>query len=138
MFCSTVRGLDVVAVEEEFLVVVVLAVEAATLEFGVVVVEEEVIEEEEEDWRLDLASSSRFSCSRSFWISFCWISDRLKNFFPPVSWARVWRFLRSSCFRRSILGFESAGLMADDAVETRVVDDAWMVGVSVLFFSSNG
>lgn len=33
MFCSTVRGLDVVAVEEEFLVVVVVAVEAATLEF---------------------------------------------------------------------------------------------------------
>lgn len=124
MFCSTVRGLDVVAVEEEFLVVVVVAVEAATLEFGVAVVEDEVIEEEEEDWRWDLASSSRFSCSRSFWISFCWISDRLKNFFPPVSWARVWRFLRSSCFRRSILGFESAGLMADDEVETRVVDDA--------------
>lgn len=136
MFCSTVRGLDVVALEVELLIVVVV-VEAAALEFGVVV-EVEVVIEEEEDWRWDLASSSRFSCSRSFWISFCWISDRLKNFFPPVSWARVWRFLRSSCFRRSILGFESAGLMAEGEVETRSVENAWMLGVSVLFFSSKG
>ncbi|ESW34434.1 hypothetical protein PHAVU_001G152300 [Phaseolus vulgaris] len=30
------------------------------------------------------------------------VEERLKNFLPPMSCARDWRFLRSSCFRRSI------------------------------------
>lgn len=95
MFCSSGReALDEAAAdvtEEEALVDEVVTVETVS----------EVVELR----FLDLASSSRFSSSRSFWICFCWISERLKNFLPPVSSARDWRFLRSSCFRRSILGF---------------------------------
>ncbi|CBI28697.3 unnamed protein product, partial [Vitis vinifera] len=53
-------------------------------------------------WRRALASNSRFSCSRSFWMFLCSISERLKNLLPPASWARDWRFFKSSCFRRSI------------------------------------
>lgn len=101
MFCSSVRDLDAVAVEVEMFAVVV---ETKAVVVGSVddVVEEEA---EEEDWRLDLASSSRFSSSRSFWISFCWSSARLKNFLPPVSCARDFRFFSSSCCKRSIFGF---------------------------------
>lgn len=92
MFCSSGReALDVAAatVTEE---------EAVVDEAGT----EEVVSEDVELRFLDFASSSRLSSSRSFWICFCWISERLKTLLPPVSSARDWRFLRSSCFRRSI------------------------------------
>lgn len=91
-FCSSGReALDEAAAE-------VMEVEAVVEEVGT----EEAVSEEVELRFFDLASSSRFSSSRSFWICFCWISERLKTLLPPVSSARDWRFLRSSCLRRSI------------------------------------
>nr|KYP70693.1 hypothetical protein KK1_009920 [Cajanus cajan] len=92
MFCSSVREAVAAATAEE-----------ADAEAEEAEVAEAAAASEDVARRFwDLASNSRFSCSRSFWISFCWISERLKNLLPPVSWARDWRFLRSSCFRRSI------------------------------------
>ena len=90
MFCSSVRD-DVAATVVESVVEDALAVAEAL----VVVVEEE-------DWRLDLAWSSSFSWSRSFWICFCSSSERLKNLRPPVSSFRDCFFFRISCFSRSI------------------------------------
>jgi len=95
MFCSSVREVEAAETAEED------EAEAVVEEVGAAVAASEDVA-----WRFcNLASNSRFSCSRSFWISFCWISERLKNFLPPVSCARDWRFFRSSCFRRSIQGF---------------------------------
>lgn len=77
MFCSFVRDL-VVAMEVE--------VVAVTVEVAVVVdLVEVVVVEAAAVWRWALASNSRFSSSRSFCISFCWISERLKTRFLPVS-----------------------------------------------------
>ena len=92
MFCSSVREAEAEAIVDE------AEEEAVDEEDGAVA----AVSEDVARRFSDLASNSRFSCWRSFWISFCWISERLKNFLPPVSCARDWRFLRSSCFRRSI------------------------------------
>lgn len=102
MFCSLVRDLEVVAAEVVVLVADVVVEVERVLDLVAEVLEVEVAA----FWRRSLASCSRFSCSRSFWICFCSISERLKKRFPPVSSARDFRFFRSSCWRRSILGFD--------------------------------
>lgn len=64
-------------------------------------------------WRRDLASASRFSSSRSFWIRFCSISDRLNTFLLPTCSARLCLFFNSSCFRMSMKGFLGFSLLPD-------------------------
>ncbi|GFP81991.1 hypothetical protein PHJA_000342400 [Phtheirospermum japonicum] len=58
-------------------------------------------------WRRALASASRFSSSRRRWMRFCSISERLKNFLPPASSARLCLFFSSSCFRISMIWVRS-------------------------------
>lgn len=78
MFCSSGReALDEAAAD-------VVEAEAVVDEVATV----DMVSEEDELRFLDLASNSRFSSSRSFWICFCWISERLKTLLPPVSSAR--------------------------------------------------
>lgn len=104
IFCSSVR---IFGVDDDD----VAGIDWLELEFDVVDVRLEdddkdvllLLEVEDWLWRWAfLASSSRFSSSRIFWSRFCSRSERLKTLFPPPSSARAWRFLRSSCFRRSI------------------------------------
>lgn len=88
MFCSSVRDFEVVAVEltaaeEEVVEAEADGLDLEDVEVGSAAAAEAV------DWRRDLASNWRFSCSRSFWICFCSISDRLKTRLPPVSLARA-------------------------------------------------
>lgn len=97
MFCSLVRVLDAVALAPEAVVAVVVLADDTEFELA-----EDAVELWELFCRRSLASCSRFSCSRSFWICFCSISERLKTRLPPVSSARPWRFLSNSCLRRSI------------------------------------
>ena len=54
--------------------------------------------EEEEEWRRDLDCNSSFSWSRSFWICFFSMSERLKTRLktrlPPVASTTDWRFFQ--------------------------------------------
>ena len=87
MFCSSVSDFEVVAAE---LIVVEEVVEAEANELDLEDVElASAVAAEVVDWRRALVSNSRFSFSRSCWICFCSISDRLKKRLPPVSVARA-------------------------------------------------
>lgn len=88
MFCSSVRDFEVVAVELIAAEEEVVEAEANGLDLEDVEVASAVAAEVV-DWRRALASNSRFSFSRSCWMCFCSISDRLKTRLPPVSVARA-------------------------------------------------
>lgn len=91
--------------EEEGAAVVEVELEEAEAEVVELV---SVEEKREED---DLATRERCSSSRSFWISFCSISERRRSFLPPKSAVRFCRFLCSSFFSRSISPIEPPPLL---------------------------